>query len=145
MGSPLSLPSRLDTKAECSIWCNELTVYSVRLTTLPLKSLTGEPILPSQTANQYLATPVNQFHRRKTSQTANQYLARYWFAVCDGKIGSPEWPDIGSLFATVKLVHRSEIYHEVRVLRLSHGARIQNDWAFQHAARILDVMSYHMV
>ena len=33
------------------------------------KSLTGEPILPSR--------------------TANQYLARYWFAVRDGKIGSP--------------------------------------------------------
>jgi hypothetical protein len=33
------------------------------------KSPTGEPILPSQ--------------------TANQYLARYWFAVRDGKIGSP--------------------------------------------------------
>jgi hypothetical protein len=33
------------------------------------KSLTGEPILPSQ--------------------TADQYLARYWFAVRDGKIGSP--------------------------------------------------------
>jgi hypothetical protein len=31
--------------------------------------LTGEPILPAQ--------------------TANQYLARYWFAVCAGKIGSP--------------------------------------------------------
>jgi len=42
------------------------------------KSLTGEPILPSR--------------------AANQYLARYWFA------------DIGSLFATVKSVHRSEIY-----------------------------------
>ncbi len=35
----------------------------------PDKSLTGEPILPSR--------------------TANQYLARYWFAVPDGKIGSP--------------------------------------------------------
>jgi hypothetical protein len=23
------------------------------------------------------------------AQTANQYLARYWFAVCAGKIGSP--------------------------------------------------------
>jgi hypothetical protein len=34
------------------------------------KSLTGEPILPSR--------------------TANQYLARYWFAVRDGKIGSPD-------------------------------------------------------
>jgi len=33
------------------------------------KSLTGEPILPSR--------------------TENQYLARYWFTVCDGKIGSP--------------------------------------------------------
>ncbi len=33
------------------------------------KSLTGEPILPSR--------------------TANQYLARHWFAVRDGKIGSP--------------------------------------------------------
>ena len=32
------------------------------------KSLTGEPILPVR--------------------TANQYLARYWFAVCSGKIGS---------------------------------------------------------
>jgi hypothetical protein len=33
------------------------------------KSLTGEPILPSR--------------------TADQYLARYWSAVRDGKIGSP--------------------------------------------------------
>jgi len=56
-------------------------------------ALTGEPILPSR--------------------IANQYLARYWFAVRDGKIGSPvrDLSDIGSLFATVKLVHRSEIYH----------------------------------
>jgi hypothetical protein len=54
------------------------------------KSLTGELILPSRTANQYLAR------------------ARYWFAVRDGKPG----PDIGSRFATVKLVHRSEIYHK---------------------------------
>jgi hypothetical protein len=54
------------------------------------KSLTGEPIFPGQ--------------------TANQYLARYWFAVCAGKIGSPVWPDTGSRFAPVKLVHRSEIY-----------------------------------
>jgi hypothetical protein len=34
-----------------------------------LQSLTCEPILPSR--------------------TSNQYLARYWFAVRDGKIGSP--------------------------------------------------------
>jgi hypothetical protein len=33
------------------------------------KSLTSEPILPSR--------------------TANQYLARYWYTVRDGKIGSP--------------------------------------------------------
>ena len=49
------------------------------------KSLTGEPILPSRTANQYLATGEPNL----PSRTANQYLARYWFAVRDGKIGSP--------------------------------------------------------
>jgi hypothetical protein len=44
--------------------------------------LTGEPIFPAQTANQYLAgEPI------LPAQTANQYLARYWFAVCAGKIG----------------------------------------------------------
>ncbi len=42
--------------------------------------LTGEPIFPAQTANQYLAgEPI------LPAQTANQYLARYWFAVCAGK------------------------------------------------------------
>jgi hypothetical protein len=51
------------------------------------KSLTGEPILPSRTVNQYL----NQFYRSEPRTNI--------------------WPDIGSRFATVKLVHRSEIYH----------------------------------
>jgi hypothetical protein len=60
------------------------------------KSLTGEPILPSRTADQYLA--VNQFYRREPRTNM--------------------WPDIGPRsdigprFATVKLVHRSEIYHK---------------------------------
>jgi hypothetical protein len=53
-----------------------------------INRLTGEPILPAR--------------------TANQYLARYWFAVRAGKIGSPvRRPDIGSRFAPVKLVNRS--------------------------------------
>jgi hypothetical protein len=41
-----------------------------------INRLTGEPILPARTANQYLAR--YWF-----------YLARYWFAVRAGKIGSP--------------------------------------------------------
>jgi len=53
------------------------------------KSLTGELILPSRTANQYLA----RVYRREPR-------TNIW-----------PGPDIGSRFATVKLVHRSEIYH----------------------------------
>jgi hypothetical protein len=49
--------------------------------------LTGEPILPAQTANQYLANI---------------------------------WPDIGSRFAPVKLVHRPDIGSRFAPVNLVH-------------------------
>jgi hypothetical protein len=50
-----------------------------------INRMTGEPILPARTADQYLATgePI------LPARTADQYLARYWSAVRAGKIGSP--------------------------------------------------------
>jgi hypothetical protein len=50
--------------------------------------VTGELFLPSRTANQYLA----YFYRRVPRTNI--------------------WPDIGSRYATVKIVHQSEIHHK---------------------------------
>jgi hypothetical protein len=47
-----------------------------------INRMTGEPILPARTADQYLATIL-------PARIADQYLARYWSAIRAGKIGSP--------------------------------------------------------
>jgi hypothetical protein len=63
--------------------------------------MTGEPVLPARTANQYLArywfghaiyrSMINRMTGEPVlpARTANQYLARYWFAVRAGKTGLP--------------------------------------------------------
>ena len=62
--------------------------------------LTGELFLPSRTANQYLARYCGQILVRVPPRTNiwPDIVASYWFDI---------WPDIGSRYATVKIVHRS--------------------------------------
>jgi hypothetical protein len=49
-----------------------------------INRMTGEPILPARTANQYLAR-----YWFAVAQVKLVHRARYWFAVRAGKIGSP--------------------------------------------------------
>jgi hypothetical protein len=83
----ISLEVTMTVSAGGPIFC-----FVVLLKSLIDKSLTGEPILPSRTADKYLANIWPDIGPRFAT-------ARYW-------------PDIGPRFATVKLVHRSEIYHK---------------------------------
>jgi hypothetical protein len=75
--SPPSLPLSRPWAGLGVLWPSQSHPVTV------LNHMTGEPILPARTANQYLA------RYWFAVRAGNQYLARYWFAVRAGKIGSP--------------------------------------------------------
>jgi hypothetical protein len=71
--------------------------------------LIGEQILPVQTANQYLA-------RYWFAVCTGKIGARYWFAVCTGKIGSPIRRFISCLYGMLEVpvpdMSRETIYDD---------------------------------